>query len=210
MTESESDSGTEFDFSKVVIGDGDLPPDSDTEIIKPHPPDIPLDGEAVNHETAADRVRARFRGFNGVGSGAANGEPSTNSRARSRPLTAKDIPGKPREGSLVKPLTELYMGLGLMLAPIDPVCSSAFINNAENCAKSLETLARENESVRRAILALTQTSAWGGAIIAHLPILLMVMTHHGPSQMRERTAAAALLMNPAAMQHFNNNNEKPE
>jgi hypothetical protein len=108
------------------------------------------------------------------------------------------IPPKPREGSLVKPLTDLYTTVGLTLAPFDPVCSTAVLTNAEECARRLEMLARENESVRRVILAMVQTSAWGGVLAAHLPIIAMIMTHHGPPAVRERAAGIAMITNPEA------------
>ena len=179
-----------FDIAAVAVED------APEDFVVPQPdeiaPETPAD--APVKESAAERVRKRLRA--NAGAGRAPSEPST-TRGASRP--SRVIPPKPREGSLVKPLTELYTSLGIMIAPLDPVCSVAIIENAEPCARSLENLARENEAVRRAILALTQTTAWGGVIIAHLPLLLMVMTHHGPREVAERTAPLAAMMNAGAM-----------
>jgi hypothetical protein len=140
--------------------------------------------------SAAERVRSRWRGK----SDGTRADPSPGAKRASRP-----IPPKPREGTLVKPLTELYVTAGMTIAPFDPACSMAIISNAEECARRLEMLARENESVRRAILAITATSAWGGVMVAHLPIIAMIMTHHGPPAIRERAAGIAMMTNPAAM-----------
>lgn len=191
------------DFGPITDAPPDaMPPENANGVVTPRPEGIPLEtpaaDEPVTPASAADRVRARLRGGRS-GAGRAVSEPSASESASRPSKRRKDAPPKPREGALVKPLTELYTSVGLMLAPIDPTCSMAFVENAEACAKSMETLARENETVRRAILALTQTSAWGGVIIAHLPILLMVMMHHGPENMRERVAPMASLMNPAIM-----------
>jgi hypothetical protein len=186
----------DVDFSAIPVEEA---PEMES-VITPQPEEsAPADIPDEVPQSAADRVRARFKGRDGTRPA---GEPSTSARRASRPAkpAAKPVPGKPREGSLVKPLTELYTSVGLMLAPIDPVCSVAFIENAESCAKALETLARENETVRRVILAMTQTSAWGGVLIAHLPLLLMVMMHHGPRDIQDRVAPMAMMMNPSAMQ----------
>ena len=111
----------------------------------------------------------------------------------------KDVP-KVRAGSLVKPLREFYTSVGTVLVPFDPACGTALIENAENCAKSLDMLAQQNDAVRRAIVAMTQTSAWGGVMIAHAPILLMILLHHGPKDVAERVAPLAAMMSPGAFQ----------
>lgn len=147
--------------------------------------------------SAAERVKQRLR--NGAGRGGKSpGIPRTKRESKSRP-----VPPKPREGSLVKPLTQIYVSMGMMIVPFDQACGQAVIQNAEQCAKALEALARENEAVRRAILALTQTSAWGGVVIAHLPILLMVTVHHGPKPVAEAVAPMAQMLNtPGAMDNL--------
>lgn len=81
---------------------------------------------------------------------------------------------------LAEPLIKLYAGIGAVLAMRDPVCGAAIIANAEECAKSLENLARENDAVRRALEALLKTSNWGLVMTAHLPILMAIYAHHGP------------------------------
>lgn len=128
-------------------------------------------------------------------------EPASGSRfrrKRGRADKVKPETPKVRNGALVKPLTEMYTSVGLMLAPFDPACSIVFVENAKRCAESLDALARENDAVRRALLALTQTSAWGGVMIAHLPLLLVVMSHHGPRDMAERVAPLAAMLAPNA------------
>lgn len=91
----------------------------------------------------------------------------------------KPTPPMPRRG-LKKPLTDIYTTLGTLMFPFDNVCGNAVIESAEQCAESLETLARENEAVRRVLIMLCETSAWGMVITAHLPILMAVTAHHMP------------------------------
>jgi hypothetical protein len=189
-------SETPFDVEIPPVDFSEIPVLETDEIIVPNSAGespLPADPESdARPESAADRVRARLSGKGRV---ARDAEPSGKRAAR----PAKPSAPKPREGSLVKPLRDLYTSIGVMIAPFDPVCSVAIIENAEDCAKSLEALARENEAVRRAILALTQTSAWGGVLIAHMPLLLMVAMHHGPRSVSERVAPLAMMTNPSAM-----------
>jgi hypothetical protein len=93
----------------------------------------------------------------------------------------KPVPPKPKAGTLVKPFTDLYTSVGTMILPFDQVCGMAVINNAEDCAKALDSAARENPAMRRVLLGLIQTSIWGQLIAAHLPIMMAIAMHHvGP------------------------------
>lgn len=95
------------------------------------------------------------------------------------PATRKSVPR--RKGMFVAPLTQLYVASGAFLMPFDPVCANAVIQSADNCARTLDDLAYQNDAVRRALYALTQTSASTAVIIAHLPILMAITIHHVPS-----------------------------
>lgn len=119
-------------------------------------------------------------------------------RGRKQRDEPRDVPPKPRPGALVKPLEQFYASIGVTVSAFDPACGLVLMDNARPCAEALDTLARENEAVRRAILMLTQTSAWGGVMIAHLPILVMIATHHGPREIGERTGPLAAMMAPNA------------
>lgn len=97
------------------------------------------------------------------------------------PKVEKPVPPKPPRGSLVRQLTDLYVALGTFVLPFDTVCGTAVINSAPKCAEALEALARDNPAVRRAIMRLVETSAWGMVITAHAPIMLAVAMHHIPA-----------------------------
>lgn len=86
---------------------------------------------------------------------------------------------KQRPGKIATALSKMYGNIGVMLYPFDPHCSEALLNNADNMAKSLEDLAKENEAVRRVLMRLTETSAWTQVITAHAPLLMAVGMHHG-------------------------------
>jgi hypothetical protein len=100
-----------------------------------------------------------------------------------RDETPKLKPAAPRmpAGGLAQPLNDIYVMIGALLAPIDPTCGGAIIRQAPECAKALEALAKQNPEVRRVLVALVSTSAYGAVITAHIPIVLAVATHHLPA-----------------------------
>jgi len=85
-----------------------------------------------------------------------------------------------RRGSLVKPLEEIYVSIGMGVMAFDQPCGIAITNSATRCAEALDQLAYENDAVRRVILRLITTSAWGGVILAHSPIFMAIAAHHVP------------------------------
>jgi hypothetical protein len=96
-----------------------------------------------------------------------------------------------RAGILVKPLTDLYVAAGTMLLPISPAVGTAFVQNAQPCAESLDELARTNPAVRRVLMSLLTTGAWGKVIAAHFPIILAIGVTYSP-QVRASLAGEPL------------------
>lgn len=97
----------------------------------------------------------------------------------SRKEQGKKSPLPPyRKGMFVEPLTKLYTGIGMSLMPFDMVCGTAVIESAERCAIALDDLAKQNHAVRKMLFAITQTSAIGTVLVAHMPILVAIMVHH--------------------------------
>jgi hypothetical protein len=88
---------------------------------------------------------------------------------------------KVRPGHFVEPLTQIYAGIGMGLMPFDPVCANAVMVSASRCAEALDQLAQENDGVRRALFALTRTTAIGMVMVAHMPIMLAIVIHHVPA-----------------------------
>lgn len=111
-------------------------------------------------------------------------------RKTTPPKTRTKVPAA-SEAKLTTAMTEVYTACGIMLAPVDNECGMMLLANAEPQAASLAKLAQSNDTVRRVLLALTETSAWGGVIAAHLPLLAVVAYHHGPDNVRERVAPFA-------------------
>lgn len=120
-------------------------------------------------------------------------------RAIKAPKTKKEkkpLPAR-RKGSLTKRLEEFYASFGMMIMPFDQTCGTAVVNSAERCAEALDNLAYENDAVRRVVLTMLETNAWGQVIMAHAPILMMVMVHHVPG-FRDGIAAKFAGMQMAA------------
>lgn len=97
------------------------------------------------------------------------------------PKTEFDRPKLGRRGQFERPLRELYTSIGAIMMPFDPICGTAVIQQAEPCAKSLDELAYQNDSVRHSLEFILATSAWGAVIAAHVPILLAIVMHHSPT-----------------------------
>jgi hypothetical protein len=96
------------------------------------------------------------------------------------PKRPKAIPSAPR-GGILKPLEELYTGIGLMMMPFDPSCGRVIIEAAPACAKSLNDMANTNPAVRRLLISLLSTSAMGAVVMAHAPIVMAIAMHHIPA-----------------------------
>jgi hypothetical protein len=120
-----------------------------------------------------------------------------------KPARMPRLPTLGKRGQFEKPLTEIYISIGTLVLPFDPVCGQTFIQQAPACAKSLDELAYQNEAVRKALEYFVATSVWGAVIAAHLPILLAVAMHHS-SKIQDRMAAG---LGDAVEQMIKNNGQ---
>lgn len=98
-----------------------------------------------------------------------------------------DKPRKPaariapyKKDEFIEPVTQMYVVMALGVSPFDSRCASVLAENAENCARAWDELAKANPQVRKTLRTLTQGTAWGAVIMAHAPILIAVASHHMP------------------------------
>jgi hypothetical protein len=112
-----------------------------------------------------------------------------------------------RRGALVGPLTDLYTTIGTMLCAFDQQCGIAVVNSAPKCAEALDKLAYENDAIRKTLYRLLETSAWGGVIAAHSPIIFAIAIHHVPAVRSAMGAMAARGVGDEAEQFANGANE---
>jgi hypothetical protein len=122
----------------------------------------------------------------------------TDAKAPSWDITRKVIPNQ--RGQFVDPLMKLYASVGAGLMVVDPICGTAIVTSAEQCARSLDELAYQNESVRRALYSLTTTSYVGAVLIAHMPIMMAVAMHHIPAAQQAFGQLGAKMMEEYAKQ----------
>lgn len=92
-------------------------------------------------------------------------------------------------------LKDLYSGLGALIEPFDEVAGRTIINQADQCAESVYTLAQQNDSVRRFLLYLTQSSAVGAVVLAHLPIVIALARHSSNQKLAEAANMGVMAMN---------------
>lgn len=86
-----------------------------------------------------------------------------------------------RPGILVKPLRDLYVTVGTLVLPFNQPVGTAFIQNAEACAKALDNAAKTDKQIRRVLMLLIQGSVWGEIIIVHMPIMMALAVTLVPS-----------------------------
>lgn len=103
-------------------------------------------------------------------------EEETKKPASDSPFSVR--PAMPKAGVIKRGVADIYITIGALLTPIDPVCGSALIESSENVGEALEELAKADPRVRRALMSLLQTSAYGGVIAAHAPIIMAIAAHH--------------------------------
>lgn len=104
---------------------------------------------------------------------------------KARPAKRRKPAPRAKKGAFVEPLEQLYTTIGMMLMAFDPTCAEVVIKSANQCAEAMDELAYQNEAVRRALVALTTTSAVGAVLFAHAPIIMAVAMHHGPGKMTD-------------------------
>lgn len=88
---------------------------------------------------------------------------------------------KGRQSTLQKELANMYALAGVAVFQFNPPLAQTIIAQSDPCAESLYKLAQQNPTIKRALESLTQTSAWGAVIIAHLPIAIHVATAYVPA-----------------------------
>lgn len=130
-------------------------------------PDVPSEFVTPNHEASENPPEGLKRIWT----------PPTKKSKTSAPKLKKPAPRMP-SGGLAAPLADMYTMIGAVLSPIDQTCGNAIMASANDCGKALEKLAKTNPEVRRVLVGMVTTSTWGAVITAHLPIIMVIATHH--------------------------------
>lgn len=94
-------------------------------------------------------------------------------RGGPRQLTKKDL----------DQLRELYGGISIGLMPFNEEAAVQCADKADKCVDAWEALAKQNDNVRRALLAILEGGAWGVVISAHMPIMMAFVPRHVKERM---------------------------
>jgi hypothetical protein len=84
------------------------------------------------------------------------------------------LPPIPRNG-FAPGIEKMYGGIALAVMPLDMDLAAAIMQIAPDAAKAWDDLARQNEAVRRLLVKMMETTAWGTVIAAHVPLMLLLM-----------------------------------
>lgn len=109
--------------------------------------------------------------------------------------TATGRPAKPRQltdADIVK-LEGWYHMLAMPMMAFNARAANALMENSQQCAAAWRDLAKENDGVRRGILAILEGGAWGAVIMAHTPLIMAFL----PGEMLDRFGFLDVQPNPA-------------
>lgn len=142
-------------------------------------PIVPGGDNVVTEEQVVNDSDGRSKAFDFIALANRGRNEKKAEKEKAEKKEPKKLPPR-RKGALVRQLEELYTTLGMAVMAFDEPCGTAIVNSATKCAESLDNLAYENDAVRRILYRILETSAWGGVIIAHSPIIMAVAVHHVP------------------------------
>jgi predicted TIM-barrel enzyme len=75
-------------------------------------------------------------------------------------------------------LRAMYATAGIALMPFNAGAAIALTEGADECVDAWDELAKQNDSVRRALLAMIEGGAWSRVFMAHVPIILTFIPGH--------------------------------
>jgi hypothetical protein len=104
-------------------------------------------------------------------------------------------PLPPVPASMAKDIEELYATAAVAVMPFDMELSVALAEVAPKAAEAWVELARKNHAVRRILLKLLETGAWGALIAAHMPLFKLAGSRAMGQSVRTSMIAEALARN---------------
>src|SRR3982751_3098548 len=105
------------------------------------------------------------------GAGSRDSAPREPRRGPGRPPREhKPLPPIPRNG-FAPDVERFYVMLGMGFMPFDVELSAKIVEIAEPAGEAWDELARKNEVVRRVLVSMLETGAWGKVFAAHAPLM---------------------------------------
>jgi hypothetical protein len=124
-----------------------------------------------------------------------------------QPPKVKDqrpVPPIPR-GGFAPQIEKMYGTLAMAAMAIDMPLGMAILEVAPAAAQAWDELARRNITVRRVIVSMLETSAWGAVIAAHLPIFMLFIKRAAGND--PRFSALGAMIGDEAERHANGDTE---
>lgn len=148
------------DRGEAILRDAHPANDTDPLLVAGEAPEPVIPGVVPDHTRSAD-------------------EPPSEEPKRKGPLLGANR----RRGSGVRALTKsdrerivgLYVSIGFGVMMVNQPVARTIAEQSEACADAWIDLARENDSVRRALLFVIEGGAWGAVFVAHMPIMLALL-----------------------------------
>jgi hypothetical protein len=101
------------------------------------------------------------------------------------PGTRSDKPPKePKPTALYKQLEVSFLFVAQMVAMVDPICGGAAMRQVPTIARAWDNWARTNPTVHRFLTAMVSSSGPIEVAVSTIPIVLVVVAHHGPDRDR--------------------------
>lgn len=105
-------------------------------------------------------------------------------RARKSAPPPKKRPALPpwKDGVISHWATNLYQTAGQMVVPFEPNYGAILQGISEPAGQAWENLARDSPGLRRVFHSLMTTTKMSELIMAHMPLIILVLHKHGPVQ----------------------------
>lgn len=115
-------------------------------------------------------------------------KPNSNASKKPTPFERLSKPREPKpmreapvdipypKGGFKETLELWYTGIGMAVLPLDEEIGTAIIECASDCAEKLDKLAKQNATFRRILAKMLETSLAMEIVVAHIPIILAVVS----------------------------------
>jgi hypothetical protein len=165
---------------------GGLGPLEFTEPVGPIPDHTASMDEPAPGAPSGDKPKRRLL----PGAGSRDSGPRE-SRRQTGPRERKPLPPIPRNG-FAPEVTKMYVTMAMVMMPFDVEFASKLTEIAEPAGEAWDELARKNEVVRRVLVSLLETGAWGKLTMAHAPLFALAWARMTGESVRVSFAASQL------------------
>lgn len=145
-------------------------------------------GDAEPATKRVDTGAARER----IETSRASKQPPQDKPPTRRKVTKDDAAPAPQyvAGMFKVPIAMLYSQVGGVVTYVAYPVGQAIVQQAAPCAEAWDHVAKQNPRVRKWLMSMTKTGAWGELFAAHLPIFMACVFAFGSDEVRNRLGYA--------------------